>query len=238
MLKQNSNHSEEGFILGLSPYREHDAMVHFLGSKSGLIRLVLPAYYKSGSKQTALGLEYSKVSYRFNPRKGQLNRIIGGEKIDIFINSRTRFDWLINVSIISELLIRYYEESIKDRLYNLLEGSIHEDCSIFDVLHVLKEIIEINGLVPHLNSCVKCSSTGINSFSIENGGFMCNNHTGNKENKKVLLGILALFSNNNLQEHFENEDARRILELLLEYLQYHDDIRLNSWKFYKEMGKI
>lgn len=238
MLKQNSNHSEIGYVLSVVAYREHDAMVHFFGSESGLIRLVLPGFYKQGSKQGALGLEFTKVNYRFNPRKGHLNRIIGGEKVDIYPKSRLNSQWLMMVSILCELIIKYYQEADAKDLFTILDSNLSEDSSVIEVLNIISYITKKNGFMPHVSSCVKCDSTGINAFSIEHGGFLCNNHTGIRESRDVLLLIKALYDGNDLKGHVETDDAQHALELLVDYLEYHGEVRLNSWKFYKEIGKI
>lgn len=237
MLKQNTNHNEIGYILRVVSYREHDAMVDFFGAQSGLIRLILPGYYKPGSKQTSLGFEFSKVNYRFVPKNNALSRIIGGEKINLFASRRTDLDWLLSVSIIGELVRRYAIPELHHFYFKVLEEGIHEETSVFSVLNVIRDILKTIGLKPHVESCVMCGSTGINAFSIEHGGFLCNNHTGIKDNKRFLYAMKSLFDNYDLIENISSDEAHELMVRLLEYVEYHDDVWLNSFKIYKELGK-
>lgn len=237
MLKQNTNHNETGYVLKVVTYREHDAMVDFFGSQSGLIRLILPGLYKPGSKQTSLGFEFSKVNYRFAPKKNGLSRIIGGERVDLFTTRRTDMDWLLSVSIVGELVRRYAVPELNHFYFKVLEEGIHEHTSVFSVLSVIRDILKATGLKPHVESCVICGSTGINAFSIEHGGFLCNNHTGVKDNKRFLYAMKSLFEGVDLAVHITSEEAHELMVRLLEYVEYHDDIWLNSFKIYKELGK-
>lgn len=238
MLKQSTNHSEVGFVLKVVPYREHDAMVDFLGESSGLIRLILPGFYKQASKQSQLGLEFTKVNYRFNPKKGSLNRIVGGERVDLFVTKRTSMDWMMFVSILVEIVMRFAREDSDNRFYSVLESNLHTNTDVFSVLDGIRKTLDINGIDPHLSSCVMCSSQGVNAFSIEHGGFLCNNHTGNKDSKEFLIALKALFDNKDLRGRIALNTANELLLRVLAYLEYHEEIRLNSLKLYKEMGKI
>lgn len=235
MLKQNSNHKETGYVLGVVPYREHDAMVHFLGKESGLIRLVLPGYYKANSKQSRLGLEFSFVEYAFNPNKNKLNRIIGGELINAFMHVRFNSEWMIYVSIISEIILKNYDEHFHDWFYENLVKFVHPKSSLKDVITLLVEVILLSGHEPMLEGCVVCASTKINAFSIEQGGLVCNNHTGIKQSKPLLIGLISVFKN--ITQSVSDAELIDISSILFAYYEYHTDLKINSWNLYQQLQK-
>lgn len=225
------NNSEVGFILGLVPYREHDAMVHFLGTEHGLMRLVLPGYYKATSKQSSLGLEFSKVNYRFNYQENRLNRIIGGELVNAYLNHRENLDWLLWMSLVSELVIRTFDESYHAMYLRSFEKAL-ESVDSSSVIKIVVKIVHMQGFSPDVSGCIHCGETGINAFSIEEGGFVCGNHSHNvREDRNVLIGLNCAFRGLDVAD----DVSLRVLEIVIEFLQYHGDYRFNSWKLLKDM---
>lgn len=226
------NKTHKGFVLGLVPYREHDAMVHFLSEDLGLLRLVLRAYYKPGNKQASKGLEFSKVKYLFNYRKDHLNLIINGELINAYLNERKDFTWLLWMSLMSELVVRTYDEVYHEVYLDSFERSLaayDEDL----LLEFLVKIIRIHGFTPSLDGCIHCGKGGINVFSIEEGGFLCSDHSDpdKRQNRDELLAILSAFKGIDLSD----EDRSYCLSVLMKYLEYHGDYRFNAWRLLKEI---
>lgn len=222
------NNSDTGFVLGLVPYREHDAMVHFLGERSGLIRLVLPGYYKSTSKQSSLGLEFSKVVYRFNFQVNRLNRITGGELIDGYIKSRSQLDWLLWMSFVSEVLVRTYDETYQEVYWDYYEKALN----LNSIMDFLVRIILMQGFSPDLSGCIICGNSGINSFSVEEGGFLCQVHSGSfREDREFLIALNCALRSLPVKEDYE----MKVFDRLVKFLEYHGDYRFNSWKLLLEM---
>lgn len=222
------NNSDRGFVLGLVPYREHDAMVHFLGYKTGLIRLVLPGYYKSTSKQSSLGLEFSYVEYRFDYHEGRLNRIRGGELIDGNIISRQSFEWLLWMSFVSEVLIRTYDEAHHEVYFEHYLQALKMD----NILFFIVKIIAMQGFSPDVNGCVVCGDSGINAFSVELGGFVCQVHANHvREDREFLIALNSALRLLVIKEEFNFS----VIERLVEFLEFHGEYRFNSWKLLKDM---
>ena len=185
------NESEKGFIISLTEYREHDAMIHFLGENHGLMRLVLPGYYRSKSKQHALGLQWSYVDYQFKYKENSLNTIISGELLEAYLLYRQDFEWLSFMTFVSEILVR---------------------------------------------ACVICKSQKIDSFSIEHGGFLCQEHSIKKNDKLALVLIYQIFHDLELSSS-DTESQYELLNTLVSYFEYHGDYRFNSWQFIYNNGR-
>lgn len=228
-----SNQSSDiGFVLSTTPYREFDCMVHFLGEKSGLIRLVVPGYYKPTSKQGSLGLEFSKVNYRFNFKENSLNRVRTGELLESHHQLRQNFKWLLQMSLICEIIIRTYDPSHHDIFYARMDKIMGSDATQIQIILAITEIIRLQGVSPNVDACVRCGDTGINTFSIEYGGFLCAKHSPSthKDSKMVLVALKGLFDNQNVEAYLKSFDTTPLLERLVRYLEYHSDMTLNSWQ--------
>ncbi len=230
------NESEKGFIISLSEYREHDAMIHFLGEEHGLMRLVLPGYYRSKSKQHALGLQWSYVDYQFRYKENSLNRIISGELLEAYLMYRQDFEWLSFMTFVSELLVRSYDFGHHDELFKHFKKIVQNKVSVLAVIDLIKLLIDIHGFTPVTDACVICRSPKIDSFSIEQGGFLCQEHSSRKNDKLTLILIYQIFHELELSSSDEKTQYE-VLNILVSYFEYHGDYRFNSWQFIYNNGR-
>ncbi len=222
------NEVDVGYILSVTPYREYDAMVHFLGEKYGLMRLVLAGFYKPNSKQARLGVEFSKVRIRFKYRDNALLRIQSGELLDAFLDKRQDYDWLTYRSLCAELLVKLYQPASKEFWLNFVNSSF-DDLSLENLLYNLSLVIQDLGITPIVDRCVITGSKEISDFSIEKGGFVSKAYRNSKLTLKQLQVILFHFKTG-LKPDIEIENIERLLDLYLRYIEYHMDVKFNSWK--------
>ena len=237
MLRQNTNHSECGYVLSITPYRETDGMVQFLGETSGLIRLVLPAYYKPKSKQGNLGLEFTYVRYRFNPQENRLNRIIGGDILNNYKELRSNMSWLLDMSLIREVLVRTYSGENEKWVYDAFHKFMQESDSRYQLVLFLVNTIERHGFNPDVSGCVVCGSPLINEFSVRQGGFLCNRHSHRQDPKYLLMMMKGLFSKSDVSKYAAEGKIDAVVERLLQYIEFYFDIRLKTWELIKEIGE-
>ena len=111
-LKLKRNSEDTGVVLSNTPYREYDAMILVLGEKYGLLRFVLRGYYRPTAKQTSLGLEFSKVKLRFDYRENSLLSVKNGELVNAYPKHREEYDWLVQMSLYSEVLTSFIQNKI------------------------------------------------------------------------------------------------------------------------------
>lgn len=221
MIKQ-----DEGFLLSIHEYREHDGFVYFLSKNHGLQKMVLPGYYRSQSKQLSLGLEFSKVAYLSKYEENKLNRITGGHLIEAY-HAHRNLNWLLNLTLASELVIKFYQKTLHDSFYDYFESIIENTTQLAPLLQLLKLIFESEGLQPYVDSCVLCDSTAINTFSFSKGGFLCVKHSHRKDDANILLCIHRLFKDETL-ENVPHEVLEKTLQTLVKFLTYHSDTKINA----------
>lgn len=235
------NDHDEGFVIFVNPYREHDAMVYFLGERFGLIRFIIAGYYKSSSKQISLGLEFSKVRYSFNYKPDKLNRIVHGQLLDSYRGFREQYQWLLHMSLACEIIRKCYEEDFHPHIYrfiNELALISNPDASVQCMIAFLVRLIRHVGFVPQVDQCVKCNSKKINQFSIREGGFLCVDHALSRSDSKELLKSIRLlfrqdFGNNGTGDTVRN--SSEVLRTLVEYIQFHTDNNFNSFKLFSDV---
>lgn len=221
MIKQ-----DEGFVLSIHEYRESDGFVYFLSKEHGLLKMILPGYYKNKSKQLALGLEFSKVVYLSKYQIGRLNRITGGNSLETYQDQRN-FSWLLNMALASELVIKFYQNNIHKEVYQLFERILITHRQEEDILKLLVLIFESQGIQPYVNACIVCGSSKINRLSFSQGGFLCQKHSSSKDDPNVLLCIYRLFNHEDLTKVPDNV-LENTLKKLLQLLSYHSDAKINA----------
>lgn len=227
------NNQDVGFVLSNTPYKEYDAMILFLSKNHGLLRFVLRGYYKSTAKQTSLGLEFTQVILRFNYQKNRLLRIQSGELIDAYTQKREDFDWLMQMSLVSELLHRFYDETQHEFWYTEI-NHLFETINLERIIVFLSKIIKRLGITPQVDECVITGDSKVSDFSIEKAGFVSKAYRTQHSavDLEMLQYIRVLFTRENINEAiFENTQNTQLLaNLLIEYLEYYEGVKINSWK--------
>ena len=222
------NNKSKGFVLSIHEYREHDGFIRFLSEDYGLLNFILPGYYRAKSKQGRLGIEFTYVEYQFNYRQNSLNRIIGGQLLDGYFDLREDYDWLVDMSLTSEIITKMYQEEHHKFYYRSFETMLRSDSRSKLLARLLMDISRLHGFAPYLEACIICDSPGINSFSIRDGGFLCTHHSRKKDNKDILILLYSLFLGKDVE--VDEEIRLKVIDLLVNYLAYHAEIKINSWK--------
>ncbi|MDE7075281.1 MAG: DNA repair protein RecO C-terminal domain-containing protein, partial [Malacoplasma sp.] len=150
----------------------------------------------------------------------------------------------INISSRSPLILFnniIYQNKIKgihifNELKNLVENLILFDQEYDDVLviYILYKTCGFLGIKLNLNSCTKCDSRLVFSFSNESFGFVCKKHF--LENYKILdksLEILYLCSLKKFKiaNNYEKNIKKIAVRILIDYINYHVGINLFSYLF-------
>lgn len=226
-----TNDTDIGYVLFTTPYREYDAMVHFLGENSGLIRYVLRGFYKSTSKQQALGLEFSKVKILFNSPMKAMPGVRGGELLNAYLDKRENYDWLLHMQLMSELIIKCHDESSRFNWFAYFETSIDDYDVMAQTINIVT-LIKALGITPVVDRCVITGAHKVSDFSIENGGFVGEGYRYSNLTLDDLRYIRYIFRSETYQnEELERYDSdKRILNILIKYIEYHMSVKINTWK--------
>lgn len=220
------NNYLRGIVLSITPYQESSAMVHFLSKDYGLLRFVLQGFYKPRSKMQSLGLPFSEVTYRTDYKENKLLKVYGGELHQAYTQQHQDYDWLLWMSLISELIIHNYTYYEDDDLYDAILMNM-EAVNLKNILVLIAKIINGHGLRPYLEGCVVCNDHRINGFSIEQGGYTCIRHSALKDTYEYLVLLGQLFNRNDIDAKDDDLLKYTILQLV-KYLQYHTNIKYNS----------
>lgn len=132
-------------------------------------------------------------------------------------------------------------------LYHLIVAALdYWDRNIPTLLELVAfhlRILYLVGLSPVFQYCVRCSRTNSPTwfFSSRDGGVVCgncSNHGDRLVPDEVWRTFLLLAGGGKASQcRIDNQNAKRMLEILHEHLEFHGSIRQRAWRFLEEVVK-
>ena len=163
----------EGIVLSVVPYREKDAIVIVLGDDNEKHSLRVRGMLKSGSRSAAFLQKHYHIRYEEVAAKG-FPILTNVELVNAFPALHQQ---LISI-VAADYICEWVEKCDLSLPFSLLQyylNYLHSD--LYRTLCLFQAFVnEVEGIRPHVDSCVKCGSTNaIISISNQEGGFLCRN---------------------------------------------------------------
>jgi DNA repair protein RecO (recombination protein O) len=248
------NEKTDVIVLSQTLYKEHDALVKVLSFDYGLMTFLARGVQKMQSKNRGVIQAYGIYQYHFDLKSlSALNILKQGELL--VSNHHIQGD-LMRSSIaslvfeLSEFMLRNESnpELIKDYytyLSNQLKRINEEDKLQHIIVLALVHFIHRYGIEPQLDACVLCDDTHVNSFSVEEGGFVCascQKQIHSPIYSPEFLRHLRISSRVN-ETHFDQykmnfDVSTDLVKIWLHFIEYHTGIQLKSWEFMRKWSII
>lgn len=233
----------QGIIIRCQPYRESDQLAT-LFTETGCFTLHYRSFHKAGNKQQSFGQLFTFVDVIVDFKTEGIMRVKNGRCIQSFFEFRQLHQWIKYVTIAAELIRFIHEVYEFERLYPYFKLITDTENNYSEFLYFMKQLLEVQGLLPEINQCVRCGKSQVNGFSISQGGFICREcmqKEGIKAdltdiNRLKLLRYLIVANTeqfSSIQHLFQESDL--LGQILVEYYQYHIGITLKSFEFYKNV---
>jgi len=244
------NDTTQVIVLSQMDYKENDALIKVFSYDYGLMTFLAKGIRKINSKNRSICMPYSISEFMFNYHdSSQIQSLLQGQ----IIQSHHKIHEDLNKSGTASLCVELVESLIHDESENdiliehfeftkfLLE-QIEEKSKMNAILaFMLSSYMNYYGISPHVDSCVLCDSTKINSISIEEGGLICNECQTEIHSPIYTVEFLKEFrlSQRINKENFENyvnykDVSNELILLLVKFLEYHTGVTLKSWEFIRK----
>jgi DNA repair protein RecO (recombination protein O) len=241
-------------VLSQVVYKEQDALVKVLSLEHGLMTFLAKGIQKMQSKNRGFVQPYNVYQYHFDFKSvSQLSLLKHAE----LIQSHHHIQGDLLRSSIASLLVELTEFLLRNESNTNLISTyftyLKQQLQRVDTEHQLMPIIVLAlvhfshqyGIEPQLDACVLCDDTRINSFSIEEGGFICascQTHIHSPIYTPSFLRSLRI-SNRVSEDHFEQyknefEPSTDLIKLWFQFIEYHTGIQLKSWEFMRKWSII
>ncbi|HHX07372.1 MAG TPA: DNA repair protein RecO [Erysipelothrix sp.] len=228
------NDQSLGIVLGTQTYKEHDALVWVLLKEYGVRRFLYRGFNRNNSKMKNKGQLYHCYEFLFNYKEDGLLLPQSVALKESFIHLSTHVEKQMLASLLYEL--RSFISDQYELVYQYLSTLNQEKNPLLAYVLFLVQILHQQGLQPLVDYDVFQGSTKIRSFSIREGGFVSSSPT-TPYNKEQLQHIRWLFKGDFSVMEVLNElnISPQIFELIVDYFEFHLNLRLKSWEIYQQI---
>lgn len=243
------NDTVTGLILSQSDYRDHDVLLRVLTKEYGLIGFIAAGARKMTSKNAGSIQPVTKAEIQFDYKEGRtLFRLKTARTREFyrFIHQDLTASSASAVlcEVCASLSPQQGEPSAKE--YDLLEQALtylNEGKDAAAVLSLyITDMMDLFGIVPDVDECVRCGSTTVAALSAEDGGFLCADCASKqgiplyevsdlRRFRLLVKGGLKHF------EMIEKAGGAKMadLALLIEMMRLHAGLELRSFAFFRRI---
>ncbi len=222
-----------GIVLKISPYKDDSAIVSFGGEK-GVFSLLAKGVYKKKSAFKPVLFVGSILDLEYLKTENDFGLLVGCESLldssDLFQNL-TSSAFLFYLSELSSRLFHYEDPFPFEDVYLLLKRLKAKGDVLSLSLLLLSRFYHCLGIEMNPRCCVRCHTTlNIVSYSLKEGGFLCENCKGENEAKSKMDLYVFKFAFSDLSPEILSkkvpfENGYRLLLLLEDYLLDYFDLK-------------
>ena len=241
----------EGIVIRNRDYGEGNKIITIFSLELGKIAMMARGAKKPKSRLSSSSQLFTYGSYLIHKGTGanSMGSLSQGEIIESFRDLRQDLAKTAYASYFVELLDKLIEDGERSpSLFRLLHKALQyvnegKDAEIIARLYEIK-LLSISGYRPELDKCVHCSGIDeIHSFSVMEGGFICNRCLTFDPRHTVLqpavIKILRLLYHVDIERigniNVKKETKDQICRLLWSFMDHHTPLRLKSRSFIEQM---
>lgn len=236
--------SVEGIILKKTPYKENDMILHVYTRDYGKIGILARGVRKLTSKNARATQEMMQSEMSISLRKG-LSSLIKASPIHYLRHIKENIDSEIIGNYILEYYYRYIEENQPSELeYEVLIDALkaldqgYHPLLVYLLFNVF--ILNNNGVSIDVEGCVVCGSSKVVSISLEDGGFLCQDHVYN--HRIYSVDVLKAFRHihkvplKNIDSlHIEESIIKQLIPIMDYYIEEYTGILLKTKTFIQQI---
>ena len=248
------NDNVEGIILKQSDYKENSLILSVLTKEYGKISLIAQGAKKITSKNASHILPYTKSNFLFDYIETKtIFRLKNVSTISLYRHLHEDLFASTAASVVGELCdVMSYDDSdlsfLQD-LYVLTETTFTYLNDLKNVQLVLalyvSSILKLFGIQPEVDGCAICGQEKVVTISVEDGGFLCQEHAYQHNKKNIDPSILHEFRviNKANIEHYDVlepiiDNPTVHLDYLMNILMIHTGVKIKSYEFFKQLQVI
>lgn len=229
----------QGLILSVTEHKENDAIVKVL-TESGVYSVYARGILKMRSKNRRLCQPFSFVELVISDSK-KMPLLISGSVIQYYHKIQSNLLASSVCFVLSDSL-RYTNKSFDTFLHVWHSANENSHELYFWACLLMAQTLEAEGIVPYFASCIHCSSTKVETISIEEGGFLCPSCNHGRYpvwDKEQMLRLRYIFI-------CKEADYTKLLSrytlsdfmFLCRWYEYHGNVRLSSIDLLKSVQAL
>lgn len=234
----------EGVILKKTPYKENDEILHVYTKSFGKIGIHAKGVRKLTSKNARACQEMMISEMTIHLKKG-ISSLMKATPIHYLRHIKENLESEIIGNYILEYFYRYIDENIPSlEEYQMLVKSLYAldqgypPLLVYLLFNVF--ILEHNGVNLNVDGCVVCGSTKVISISLEDGGFLCQEHL--QHHRTYSIEILKAFRHIHKVSidkidslHIDEEIIKKLIPIMNYFIEEYTGISLHTKTFIKQI---
>jgi len=241
----------EGIIIRTRDYGEGNKIITIFSSQVGKVSVMARGAKKPKSRLSSISQLFTYGQFLFHRSSpNSMGSLSQGEIIESFRDLRQDLTKTAYAAYFAELVdkivddgeINIYVFQLLLTVFKYLDDGI--DAEILARLVEMK-MLTIGGYKPEVNQCVSCGGVeNINSFSIREGGFLCEQCREEDSYRIILLPstikLLRLFYHYEIERmgsvSVKRETREELKKILWLFMDHHTPLRLKSRSFIEQMS--
>ena len=234
----------EAIVLKRTPYKENDMILHIYSKEFGKIGVRARGIRKMTSKNAKACQEMMLSEFMLDVRKG-LSSLRRATPIHYLRHIKENIDSEIVGNYILEYFYRYAEENKPSmEEYEILIQSLQAlDEGYHPMLVYLlfnAYILKHNGVSIEVDGCVICGSSHVISISLEDGGFLCQDHLSHHhvypvDVLKAFRHIHKVPMNKIGTLHIEEKMIKELIKIMEGFIEEYTGIHLRTQVFIQQI---
>lgn len=233
----------EGVVLKKTPYKENDAIIHVYTKTFGKMSLYARGIQKMTSKNARACQEMMISEMTIHLKKG-VSSLIKASPVHYLRHIKENLESEIIGNYILEYYYRYIEENIPSlEEYQMLVKSLetldrgYPPLLVYLLFNVF--ILNHNGVQINVDGCVICGSKKVVSISLEDGGFLCQNHAHHHINSidtlKAFRHIHKVSIDNIDTLHIDEKIIHELIPMMDYFIEEYTGISLRTKIFIQQI---
>ncbi|MEE0987745.1 DNA repair protein RecO [Kandleria vitulina] len=241
----HNSEKTQGIVLKAMPYKESGQLVSVYTLQFGKMTFHARGVRKLTSKNAPSVQSITLSEFELTPRKG-ISALIRGNGLQFYRHIKEQIECEIVADYLLEYVYRYEEENHPDEeMFMMIKNTLDalDQGYHFLLVYLLINcfILKRNGIDLEVDGCAICGNKKVESFSINNGGFVCHMHNENElpdftiQTLKALRHIYKCPMKEIGKLHIEEEELTKLMPVLSYYVEEYAGIRLKTQTFVKQI---
>ncbi len=238
------NERTYGFVIAQTQYKDNDMILTVLSENYGIISLYGKGLNKIAAKNAAGCQLFSLSEFTFDYSETRSTQILKSATLkNGFANIRQDYDLMVIASLICEIIKTAQEEDLYQVMYDTMYG-LNDLGQPYLILSLfIAVILDKLGINPEVDECVVCGEkNGIETISVEDGGFLCTQCNRTTHLPKLGRDVLYKFRLINkgsfsvLDKLLELDlNSLEIARLQMEFFITHSGLLLKSYRSFQQL---
>lgn len=234
----------EGVILKKTPYKENDVILHVYTKDFGKIGIHARGVRKLTSKNARACQEMMISEMTIHLKKG-ISSLMKATPIHYLRHIKENLESEIIGNYILEYFYRYIDENVPSlKEYQILVNGLqaldqgYPPLLVYLLFNVF--ILEHNGVNLNVDGCVVCGSTKVVSISLEDGGFLCqdhlhHHHTYSIEVLKAFRHIHKISIDKIDSLHINEDTIKELIPIMDYFIEEYTGVSLHTKTFIQQI---